>query len=368
MKVVFWLLDRLVPTLLMGASAALLTAGMLSYAPSAFGEWETPAPLIGGGNPLLDSAAPGVATPGTSGAATGSGDLPATPLVTLAPGETPAPVPTDLPTDIPTGIPAEQPSDQPLITQPPGSEPTPAPTAGNPGWPTPAPTVGNGGWPTPHPTLAPGQTPGPTNPVVPTPVVPTPVPVPTPTLAPGQTPRPTPVPTPRPTPAPPSNAVATRVVVPSLDIDLATVASNLVVPGDTDFYPLCDVAMYMVGFVNPGMPGTTYIYGHAQDGMFAPLLHASKYNDGASMIGALVQVYTADNMLHLYEIYKVKRHATDLTITNIPSGTHQLVLQTSEGWHGHIPKLQVAARPLTVLPASYADAHPPTHPRVCLPN
>jgi hypothetical protein len=304
MKVISWLLDRLVPTLLMGASAALLTAGMLSYAPSAFGEWQTPPPLIGGGNPLLDSPDPGA----------------------------------------PSGLPTDDSTDQPLITQPPGYEPTPAPSAGNPGWPTPQPTVGNGDWPTPHPTVDPGQTPLPTNPV------------------PGQTP------TPRPTHVPAGNAVATRVVVPSLDIDLATVASNLVVPGDTDFYPLCDVAMYMVGFVNPGMPGTTYIYGHAQDGMFAPLLHASKYNDGASMIGALVQVYTADNMVHLYEIYKVKRHATDLSITNIPSGTHQLVLQTSEGWHGHIPKLQVAARPLTVLPASDADAHPPTHPRVCLPN
>jgi hypothetical protein len=310
MKVLFWLFDRLVPTLLMGASAALLTAGMLSYAPSAFGEWQTPPPLIGGGNPLLDS-------PGPSG----------------------------LGTDYPT--------DQPLITQPPGSQPTPASTAGNPDWPTPAPTVGNPDWPTPFPTAGPTTLPG--------------GPTPTPSLGPGQTPGPTPVPTPRATLPPASNAVATRVVVPSLDIDLPTVASNLVVPGDTDFYPLCDVAMYMVGFVNPGMPGTTYIYGHAQDGMFAPLLHASKYNDGASMIGALVQVYTADNMLHLYEIYKVKRHATDLTITQIPGGTHQLVLQTSEGWHGHIPKLQVAARPLAVLPASYADAHPPTRPRVCLP-
>jgi hypothetical protein len=360
MKIVFWLLDRLVPTLLMGASAALLTAGMLSYAPSAFGEWQTPAPLIGGGNPLLDSSSPDATTPWASGGLNGSGDLPATPatpaipatpVITLAPGETPTPAPSGLATD------------EPLITQPPGSEPTPAPTAGNPDWPTPAPTVGNPGWPTPRPTLAPGQTPGPT-----VPPVPTPMPTPRPTLGPGQTPAPTPAPTPRPTPGQPSNAVATRVVVPSLDIDLPVVASNLVVPGDTDFYPLCDVATYMVGFVNPGMPGTTYIYGHAQDGMFAPLLHASKYNDGASMIGALVQVYTADNMLHLYEIYKVKRHATDLTITQIPAGTHQLVLQTSEGWHGHIPKLQVAARPIAVLPASYADAHPPTHPRVCLPS
>jgi hypothetical protein len=162
--------------------------------------------------------------------------------------------------------------------------------------------------------------------------------------------------------------VATRVVIPALDIDLPVVAGDLDVRGNEGHYPLCDVAMYMVGFANPGQPGTTYIYGHAQAGMFAPLLRASKYNDGASMIGALVQVYTDDNKLHLYEIKLVKRHATDLSITRIPPGVHQLVLQTSEGWHGHIPKLQVAARPLAVLAASYQDAHPTPRPRVCLPN
>ena len=102
--------------------------------------------------------------------------------------------------------------------------------------------------------------------------------------------------------------------------------------------------------------------------MFAPLLRASRYNDGASMIGALVQVYTDDNRLHLYEINLVKRHATDLSITSVPAGVHQLVLQTSEGGHGPIPKLQVAAKPLAVLPASYDDAHPTPHPRVCLPD
>jgi hypothetical protein len=146
------------------------------------------------------------------------------------------------------------------------------------------------------------------------------------------------------------------------------VPSDLVVPGNKDFYPLCDVAMYMVGFVNPGQNGTTYIYGHAQDGMFAPLLHASKYNNGASLIGALVQVYTNDSKLHLYEITVVKRHATDLSITRIPPGTHQLVLQTSEGWSGHPQKLQVAARPIAVVDAGYNASHPAPHPRVCLPG
>lgn len=303
MKVLIWLLDRFVPTLLMAASAALLAVGVLSYAPSAFGQWQTAEPTVGG-DPLFETTGPDGGVGGASGAPPGSGDLltaAPTPVITLAPGATPSPAPTYLP-----------------ATQP--------PTGG--------------------PTLVPIR--------------------PTPTPGPGATPRPTGAPAPTPVAA--GNAVATRVVIPSLDIDLPVVAGDLEVPGNEGHYPLCDVAMYMVGFVNPGQPGTTYIYGHAQEGMFAPLLRASKYNDGASMIGALVQVYTNDNKLHLYEIKVVKRHATDLSITRVPTGVHQLVLQTSEGWSGHIQKLQVAAKPLAVLSASYHDAHPTPHPRVCLPN
>jgi hypothetical protein len=269
MKVVIWLLDRFVPTVLMSSSAALLAVGVLSYAPSAFGQWQTPEPTIGG-DPLFETTGPDGGVAWASGDPNGSGDLPRA---------TPSPVPSPQPaTPIPIG------------------------------------------------------------------------------------------PTPTPTSTPAGDAVVTRVLIPSLDIDLPVVAGDLEVRGNEGNYPLCDVAMYMIGFVNPGQPGTTYIYGHAQAGMFAPLLHASKYNNGASMIGALVQVYTNDSMLHLYEIKLVKRHATDLSITRVPAGVHQLVLQTSEGWHGHIPKLQVAAKPLTVLPVSYGDAHPTPHPRVCLPD
>lgn len=313
MKVVIWLLDRFVPTLLMGASAALLAVGVLSYAPSAFGQWQTPEPTVGG-DPLFETTGPDGGVAGASGEPT--------PVITLAPGATPSPAPSYTPTDQvpPTYLPT---------TQPPTGGPTQPPV-----------------------TPGPGQT-----------SKPTPIPIgPTPTPGAGSTPRPTPP------PVTAGNAVATRVVIPSLDIDLPVVAGDLDVPGNEGNYPLCDVAMYMVGFINPGQPGTTYIYGHAQAGMFAPLLRASKYNDGASMIGALVQVYTNDNKLHLYEIKLVKRHATDLSITRLPAGVHQLVLQTSEGWTGHIPKLQIAAKPLAVLSASYRDAHPTPRPRVCLPN
>jgi sortase (surface protein transpeptidase) len=167
---------------------------------------------------------------------------------------------------------------------------------------------------------------------------------------------------------PAERAFASRIVIPSLHIDLPVVAGDLAVPGNVGDYPLCDVAMYLPEYVQPGEAGTTYIYAHAQRGMFAPLLKASLTNDGAALIGSLVEVYTSDDVLHLYELTQVKRHATDLSITDIPAGDQQLVLQTSEGVSGTIPKLQVAAQPVSVLPASAADANPTPHPRVCLPG
>jgi hypothetical protein len=194
--------------------------------------------------------------------------------------------------------------------------------------------------------------------------------VPCPTVPPPTAP-PSTEPTAVPPTAPPpgTGPFATRIVIPSLSIDLPVVPGDLVVKGNKNFYPLCDVAMYMPSFVQPGQPGSTYIYGHAQRGMFAPLLKNSQINDGAGMVGALVEVYTSDNMLHLYELYRVKRHALDLSLaTNVDPGEHRLVLQTSEGVTGTVPKLQVAARPLSVVPSTPQEAQPTPHPRVCLPR
>jgi hypothetical protein len=151
-----------------------------------------------------------------------------------------------------------------------------------------------------------------------------------------------------------------------LRIDLPIMAGDAEVRGNRDSYPLCDVAQYLVYYVNPGQVGTTYIYAHAQRGMFLPLLRASQRNDGAEMIGALVEVYSADNKLHLYEIFRVKRHARDLSLANsVAPGQHMLVLQTSEGTRGHPPKLQVAARPIGILPATPEEANPVPQPRPC---
>lgn len=160
--------------------------------------------------------------------------------------------------------------------------------------------------------------------------------------------------------------MATRVVVPALHIDLPVVPGSLDVPGNSGGYPLCDVAQYLDVYVQPGQPGTTYLYAHAREGMFLPLLLSSQRRNGAGMIGALVEVYTGAGHVYLYEIYAVKRHATDFSLADeVAAGEQRLVLQTSEGPHGTIPKLQVAARLLDDRPADPSVSTPRPNPRAC---
>lgn len=164
-----------------------------------------------------------------------------------------------------------------------------------------------------------------------------------------------------PSPSPsPEARVATRIVIPALKIDLPIVAP----PGGPDAYPLCNVAMYIQELGQPGEGRATYIYAHARTGMFLPLLTQSRINGGKGMIGDLVQVYTSDDQLFLYEITKVLPHQLNLDAA-IAATTEQLWLQTSEGPHGTKPKLQLVAMPLSSGPADPADAHPTPHPVVC---
>ena len=250
-------LERLLPAFVMAAGVTLLTAGLLSYAPSAFGDWRTPEPNAGGD-----------------------------PLFGVGPSAEPGAAPTGPATHAPSATPID---------------------IGSP---------------------APGT----------------------------------------PTPEPANRVFATRIRVPSLGIDLPVVSGDLAVTGNEDGYPLCDVAMFLPEFVQPGEPGTTYIYAHAQRGMFLPLLRASEQNDGAALLGGLIEVYTSADEMHLYEIVRVKRHATDLSLAIDAADAEQLVLQTSEGPSGTVPKLQVAARPVSIIRATTAEAQPSPQPRVCLPE
>ncbi|MEA2538074.1 MAG: hypothetical protein QOF11_2308 [Chloroflexota bacterium] len=160
--------------------------------------------------------------------------------------------------------------------------------------------------------------------------------------------------------SPASPAVATRVVVPALGIDLPVIRQ----PGGADTFPPCNVAMYHQLFHQPGQAGPTYLYAHARTGMFLPILEASKVNNGRRMVGMIIQVYTADDQLYLYEVVEVRRHVT--TFDGAFAETREsLWLQTSEGPVGTLEKTQVVALPLSHGPTSHKAAHPKASPVSC---
>ena len=193
----------------------------------------------------------------------------------------------------------------------------------------------------------------------PTVVVASPTPSPTPTPMPTFPPSVGPSPSPSPSPSAPSDRVATRVVVRALDIDLP-----IVKPPGGNSYPLCNVAEYIQELGQPGQGRATYLYAHARTGMFLPILDASKVNDGTGMVGLLVEVYTSDDQLFLYEVVEVRRHQTSLGDA-LSAETEQVWLQTSEGPRGTVGKTQVIAHFLSNGPADPADAHPVPKPVVC---
>ena len=130
-------------------------------------------------------------------------------------------------------------------------------------------------------------------------------------------------------------------------------------------YPLCDVALYLPQLMGqPGEGRATYIYAHARAGMFLPLLTASETNNGAKMLGMTVEVYTSDDWHFVYTISEVRRHTLNLDDA-IDTKTERLWLQTSEGPHGTVPKLQVVADFLSAEKVDAASAHPAAHPRIC---
>jgi hypothetical protein len=177
---------------------------------------------------------------------------------------------------------------------------------------------------------------------------PAPTLLPIPSLAPGGSAAPT--------VAPPADRVATRVAIPALRIDLPVVRP----PDDPDHFPYCDVAEYIQELSQPGLPGATYLYAHAREGMFLPLLETAD----RKLPGMLVQVYTSDSLVFLYEITRVLRNQSSLDAA-FAATEEQLWLQTSEGPRGTIGKTQVVARPISVGPADPAAANPVAKPVAC---
>ena len=99
--------------------------------------------------------------------------------------------------------------------------------------------------------------------------------------------------------------------------------------------------------------------------MFGPIYNlAILQGTPRKMLGMIVQVYTSDNRLYLYEVTQVKLHQLTLDAP-IAATTEQLWLQTSEGPKGTPGKTQLLAMPLSVGAADPADAHPKARPVVC---
>ncbi|MCU0477874.1 MAG: hypothetical protein MUE92_03895 [Chloroflexi bacterium] len=199
---------------------------------------------------------------------------------------------------------------------------------------------------------------------------PSPTPTPTPTPTPSSMPAPTPTPTPSlgPSPTPdPALAVGpagrpSRVAIPALRIDLPVVP-----PPRNSTWPLCDVAEYFrpPTFQHPGDDGVTYIYGHAQRGMFLPILEASLVNGGRALIGEEVRVWTVNGQRFTYEITRVRRHQKTLAWAfELPPNS--LVLQTSEDQYRTGGKVMLQARQVgQPVVASLEEARPSAKPRVC---
>jgi hypothetical protein len=162
-------------------------------------------------------------------------------------------------------------------------------------------------------------------------------------------------------PAFPAGRLATRVQIPALHIDLPVIRQP------DPAYPSCNVAMYHEAFGPPGDPKGTYIYAHARKGMFLAMLDASKKNNGAAMNSLIVDVYTTDDMLFLYEVIEVRRHVpVAFDLRNLfDEGSGLLWLQTSEGPNHTYPKLMLKARLLSSGPADHAAAHPTAKPINC---
>ena len=187
-----------------------------------------------------------------------------------------------------------------------------------------------------------------------------PAPTPTPTVAPTPVARITlpplssgPAATATPTADP--DRVATRIRIAALEIDMPVIEGP-------DGYPLCDVAMYLVhpDLGQPGQGRATYLFAHAREGMFLPLLRTPE----REQLGLVVEVWTSDDLHFLYSIVDVRRDQRDL-IDALTADSDELWLQTSEGPKGTKGKTQVIAEPLSVDAADPADAHPKPRPVVC---
>jgi hypothetical protein len=218
-------------------------------------------------------------------------------------------------------------------------------------------TAGTGVEPTPEVFEAPSEVTATQQPA-------TPSPWPSPSGS--QDPSVSPAATPEPTSHPSGREIATRVVVPALDIDLPIIRGN-------DGYPYCNVAMYLSTskkadkdvFGQPGERRATYLYSHARDGMFGPIYNlAIRDRTPNKMLGMIIHVYTSWNRLYVYEVRSIRLHITDLD-NALSRAKEEVWLQTSEGPAGTKGKTQVIGRFLSVEDSTKKEAQPKPKPIRC---
>ena len=194
------------------------------------------------------------------------------------------------------------------------------------------------------------------------PVVAVATPSPAPSAAPSPSPSAAPTSSPSSSSAPtptPRTALATRVTIPRLRIDLPVIEAN-------EGYPLCGVAMYHPLLGQPGQGRAIYLSAHARRGMFGPIYdRVIARRDPDSLLGMHVFVWASDGLRFEYVIDEVRTKQTSV-YEALVAKDEQLWLQTPEGPRGTVGVTQVIALPVGTGPVpDAADASPSPRPRAC---
>jgi LPXTG-site transpeptidase (sortase) family protein len=129
----------------------------------------------------------------------------------------------------------------------------------------------------------------------------------------------------------PAGNVAVRVVIPRLGIDLP------IVEGDGMAAPMGEAA-HFPGTAWPDAHSNTYIYAHAQEGMFLPLWNAK--------VGDEVRLTLRDSQQRCFRVSEViPKVPWNDTSYLLPTPDERLTLQTSTSYTPTAPRFVVIALP-----------------------
>ncbi len=98
--------------------------------------------------------------------------------------------------------------------------------------------------------------------------------------------------------------------------------------------------------------------------MFLPLLTRWRINNGTSLIGKTVKVWTSDSYVSYYRITRVRK-TSSMPSTVFSLTSERLWLQTSTGPNYTYAKLIVEAARYKTVKTTYSASHPTAHPVRC---